>query len=202
MRQVLLLPLLLFGTLLCSCVPASAQGPAGVGAGKQSAHTSGVSHEFSDWQVAVGYQFGRVNLLGTPFDTNGLNVSAVRYFGRWFGAESQVGFGFGNTRATTAPPNLTAKSIFAGGGPRLELRGHGRIQPFAHAIVGIEHFRFSQTAGVLGGNSALAGVGGGGMDFRLNRRTSFRAEGDWVGSRFFSTNQRSFQLVTALVVNF
>lgn len=198
MRQTLLL----LGAILCLCVSASAQGPAGAGAGKGSTRHSGSTYELSEWQLAAGYQFERVNLLGTPFNTNGLNVSVVRYFGRWLGAEGQLGLGFGNTGATTAPPNLTAKSLLAGVGPRLALRGHGRIEPWVHVNIGIEHFRFSQTAGVLGTNNALAGVGGGGLDFRLNPRTSFRVEGDWVGSRFFSTNQRSFQVVTGLVVNF
>lgn len=198
MRQTLLL----LGALLCLCVTASAQGPAGAGAGKGSTRHSGSTYELSEWQFSAGYQFERVNLLGTPFNTNGLNVCVVRYFGRWLGAEGQLGLGFGNTGATTAPPDLTAKSIYAGVGPRLALRGHSRLEPWIHANIGFEHFRFSQTAGVLGTNTALAGVAGGGVDFRLNPRTSLRVEGDSVGSRFFSTNQRSFQVIAGLVVNF
>jgi hypothetical protein len=200
MRQTLSL----LGAMLCLCVSATAQGPAGAGAGRGSTPRSRSPQEYqlSEWQISIGYQYERVNLLGTPFNTNGLNVSLVRYFGRWLGAEGQVGFGFGNTGVTTVPPNLTAKSILAGVGPRLALRGHGRFEPWIHGNIGIEHFRFSQTAGVLGTNNALAGVAGGGMDFRLSPRTSFRGEVDWVGSRFFSTNQRSFQVVTGAVFNF
>ena len=196
--------LLLLGAILCLFSSASAQGPAGAGAGtrRRSTHRSVSTYELSNWQVAVGYQFNRENLIGTPFDTNGFNVSVVRYFNSWLGAEGQAGFGFGNTGATTVPPNLSAKSILVGGGPRLALRGHSRFEPWIHANVGIEHFRFGQTAGVLGTNNALAAVGGGGIDFRLNPRTSFRAEVDWIGSRFFSSTQRSFQAVTGLVVNF
>ena len=204
MRQTLIL----VGAGLFLSVSASAQGPAGAGAGAgtPSSRRSGshprTAYELTNWQVSVGYQYNRINLTGTPFDTNGVNSSFVRYFGRWIGAEAQLGLGFGNTGVTTAPPNLTAKSLFAGGGPRLALRGHGRVEPWVHAIVGIEHFRFSQTSGVLGNNSALGGVGGGGIDFRLNPRTSLRVEGDWLGTRFFSVNQRSFQVVTGLVFNF
>jgi predicted porin len=183
---------------------ALAQGPAGAGAGTRrgSARRADSTYELSNWQVAVGYQFNRENLLGTPFDTNGLNVSVVRYFSSWLGAEGQLGLGFGNTGTTTVPSDLSAKSIIVGAGPRMALRGHRRFEPWIHANIGVEHFRFSQTAGVLGTNNALAAVGGGGVDFRLNPRTSFRAEVDWIGSRFFSTSQRSFQMVTGLVVNF
>jgi hypothetical protein len=204
MRQTLLL----LGAILCLFASASAQGPVGAGAGASAkARTGSTRHsdstyELSDWQLAVGYQFDRENLVGTPFDTNGLNVSVVRYFSSWLGAEGQLGLGFGNTGTTTVPPDLSAKSILVGAGPRLALRGHSRFEPWIHANIGIEHFRFGQTAGVLGTNNALAVVGGGGVDFRLNPRTSFRAEVDWIGSRFFSTSQRSFQIVTGLVVNF
>jgi hypothetical protein len=200
MRQTLLL----LGAVLCLIPSASAQGVAGAGARGRTGSTrrSGSTYELSQWQVSAGYQFERVNLLGTPFDTNGLNVSVVRYFNNWLGAEGQLGLGFGNTGATTVPPGLSAKSVIVGAGPRLALRGHSRFEPWIHANVGVEHFRFGQTAGVLGTNTALAAVGGGGVDFRLNPRTSFRAEVDWVGSRFFSTNQRSFQVVTGVVFNF
>jgi hypothetical protein len=195
--------LLLLGAILCLYVSASAQGPAGAGAGGGNGpRRSGSTYELSEWQLSGGYQYQRINLTGTPFNTNGLNVSVVRYFRRWLGAEGQLGFGFGNTGATTIPPNLSAKSIIAGGGPRLALRGYSRFEPWIHANFGIAHLHFSQTAGVLGSNSAVAGVGGGGVDFRLTPRSSFRAEADWVGSHFFSTNQRSFQVVTGLVLNF
>ncbi len=184
--------LLLLSATLCLIPSASAQGLAGAGARAQTGSTrrSGPTYELSQWQVSAGYQFERVNLLGTPFDTNGLNV------------EGQLGLGFGNTGATTFPPDLSAKSVILGAGPRLALRGHTRFEPWIHANIGVEHFRFSQTAGLLGTNTGLAAVGGGGVDFRLNPRTSFRAEVDWIGSRFFSMNQRSFQVVTGLVVNF
>jgi len=198
--------LFLLGAIFCCYLSASAQGPSGAGAstgaGNGSRRRSGSTYELSQWQLSAGYQYERINLLGTPFNTNGLNISAVRYFRRWLGAEGQLGFAFGNTGTTTIPPDLAAKAIIVGVGPRLALRGYTRFEPWIHANFGIEHLHFSQTAGVLGSNTAVAGVGGGGVDFRLNPRTSFRAEADWVGSHFFSTNQRSFQVVTGLVLNF
>jgi hypothetical protein len=69
-------------------------------------------------------------------------------------------------------------------------------------VVGLEHYRFSQTAGLLGSNNALAGAAGGGVDVYLKQHISLRVEADAVGSRFFSTNQRSFQVVGGLVLGF
>jgi hypothetical protein len=197
MRQTLIL----VGVVLCLSIPASAQRPAAAGTGVGSDRQPGSSYELSKWELAVGYQFNRINMLGKPFDTNGLSISTVLYFGKWLGAEAQASVGYGNTGATTVPPALIAKSLF-GGGPRLAFRGHGRIEPWVHALVGEELFRFSQTVGDLGNNTALAGVGGGGIDLRLTARTSFMLEGDWLGSRFFSADQRHFQVVTGLVFNF
>jgi hypothetical protein len=204
MRRVLFL----VGAVLCFSLSATAQGPAGAGAGAgtlsrtRSGPRPRYAYDLTKWQVAIGYQYNRINLLGTPFNTNGLNTSIVRFFGRWIGLEGQAGFGFGNTGATTLPPNLTAKSLFAGGGARLAFRGRSRIEPWVHGVVGMEHFRFNQTAGVLGSNTSLGGLAGGGIDLRLGPRTAIKVEGDWLGTRFFSLNQRHFQVVSGLAFNF
>jgi hypothetical protein len=55
---------------------------------------------------------------------------------------------------------------------------------------------------VLGSNTALAGAAGGGADFLLGPHTAFRVEADVLASRFFSVNQRHFQVVSGLVFNF
>jgi len=184
---------------------ARAQGPAGVGGGTPSGprYSSEGQHEVDPWQIAIGYQYNRDNLLGSPFSTHGVNFSVARNFGRWFGVEAQVGVGFlGNTGQTTTPPNLDAKSLFVGAGPRLAYRNRSRYEPWVHLVVGMEHYRFSQTAGFLGSNNAIAGAAGGGVDVYLKPHLALRAEADAVGSRFFSTNQRSFQIVGGLVLGF
>src|SRR5258708_20920540 len=98
MRQALIL----VSVVLCLSVPASAQGPAGAGTGVGSGRHSRSSSELSKWQLPLGYQFNRINLLGKPFNTNGLNLSTVRYFGKRLGAQAQLGAGLGNTSATPA----------------------------------------------------------------------------------------------------
>jgi hypothetical protein len=189
--------LILVGVVLFLSISAAAQGPAGAGSGPVSA--AGLNQ----WQLGLGYQYNRINLTGTPFNTNGLNASIVRFFlDRWFGLEAQLGAGFGNAGATTVPANLTVKSLFVGAGPRLAYRGRGRVEPWVHGVLGMEHFRFTQTSGVLGDNTALGGSAGGGADFYLNPHMAFRAEADWIGTRFFSVNQRHFQVVTGIVFSF
>jgi hypothetical protein len=191
----------LLGIFLFLSPLAMAQGPAGVGAGP--GYSSADQHNYDPWQIAIGYQYNRDNLFGNPFNTHGVNISAARYFGRWFGVEAQLGTGFlGNTGSNSVPPNLSAKSLFVGAGPRVSYRNRGRYEPWAHVVVGLEHFRFPQNGGMLGSNSALAGAAGGGLDVYLTPNVAFRTEMDFVGSRFFSTTQRSFQVVGGIVISF
>jgi hypothetical protein len=112
-----------------------------------------------------------------------------------------VGF-LGKTGNTTTPPNIDTKSLFFGAGPRLAYRKNSRYEPWVHLVVGMEHYRFSQTAGLLGSNTAFAGAAGGGLDVFLRTHVAVRLEADAVGSRFFSTNQRSFQVVGGVVLGF
>jgi hypothetical protein len=191
----------LLGIILFFSASAEAQGPAGIGAGTT---TSTLSQQGAEaWQIAIGYQFNRDNLFGRPFDASGVNISVARYFRQWIGVEAQLGTGFvSNTGASTVPPNLVAKSIFVGAGPRIAYRNHGRYEPWAHFEVGLEHFRFTQTGGMLGSNSSFAVAGGGGLDVYLNPRVAVRGEVDELGTRFLGTTQRSFQAVAGVVFGF
>jgi hypothetical protein len=188
--------------LLLLAAPAGAQGPAGVGSVSRSGPDPSLGSDFASWQFSLNYQYSRINLTGNPFMTNGLNTSFARYFGRWIGIEGQFDAGFGNTGTTTSPVNLNVTSSFAGGGPHLAYRNRSSIEPWVHVVVGWEHFKFTQTSGLLGDNSALAGAAGGGVDFHLGNHTALRISADAVGSRFFSTYQRHFEMVSGLVFNF
>ncbi len=200
-----------FAAFLLFAGLAMAQGPAGAGGGSSPrsgsaprSRTSSLSPgDFSQWQIAVGYQYNRVNLLGSPFNTDGLNFTVTRFLNRWFGLDAQVGTGFlGNTGATSNPPNLGVHSLFVGGGPRVAFRGHSRFEPWVHAAVGLEDFRFTQTAGILGSNQGLGVTAGGGIDYLLTEHLALRGEGDVIETNFFSTYQRHFQAVGGFVLNF
>lgn len=199
------LSIFLLGILLFFTASVGAQGPTGTAAGTPSEprYNSENEREFHAWQIAIGYQYNRANLLGSPFNTHGVNVDLARFFGRWFGVEAQIGSGFlGNTAQTSTPPNLGVKSVYVGGGPRLALRNRSRYEPWIHVTVGMEHYRFTQTGGLLGSNNALAGDGGVGLDIHLKTNLALRGEVDAVASRFFSTSQRSFQAIGGLVLSF
>ena len=153
------------------------------------------------WQIAFGYQYGRVNLTGKPFNTEGFSINGVRFFGGWFGLEAEMADGFGNTHNLTVPPNLSVKPLLLLGGVHFAHRG-GRVEPWVHALVGTDHFRFTQSAGPYGGNFVLAWDGGVGMDFHLNPRLAIRGDADYLGTHFNGSIQRNFQAGAGLVFNF
>ena len=202
--------ILMLGILASFSLAAAAQGPQGVGADSygETAVRAGVGAEpssplASPWRFAFGYQYNRIDLSGTPFTTVGANISASRLFTNWLGLEGQVGFGFGNSGGTTVPPNLTVKTTSVVAGPRVVYHGPGRrLELWAHGLAGMEHFRFSQTAGQLGSNTGLAGALGGGADLRLTRSLTLTGEGDQLATRLFGGYQFHFQAVTSLVFRY
>lgn len=193
--------ILLVGIFLFISASAGAQAPSGVGA--PIGYNPASQQDVPPWQISIGYQFNRDNLLGSPFNTNGVNIGVTRYFRSWLGVEAQLGAGFTqDTGASTTPPNLVAKSLFIGAGPRAVYRNASRFEPWGHVLVGLDHYRFTQSGGLLGSNSAFAVMGGGGVDMYLTPSIAVRGEVDEVFSTFFGTNQRSFQVVGGLVFNF
>jgi hypothetical protein len=196
----------LFGFILFLAVSAGAQGPEGAGS-NPGQDSRPIPHSFSfeespTWQMSLTYQFNRINMTGTPFITNGFSVGVTRYFTRWFGVDGQWGFGFGNPGTAVVPTCPSAKSIFAGGGPRVTFRNHSRLEPWVHFVGGMQHFKFAQTGGPLGNNTSLAGMGGGGVDYPFSSHLAIRAEADEIFTHYLSTNQRHIQVVTGLVFNF
>ena len=198
---------LLLAAFLALPVIAAAQGPAGAGAGGSprgsSKHSAFSSSDLSRWQLSVGYQYNRINLLGVPFNTDGVNVTVTRFFTSWFGLDGQLGTGFlGNTGNTSNPPNLGVHSLFVGGGPRIAIRGRSRFEPWVHATAGLQDFRFTQTAGILGSNHGFGVTAGGGIDITLSQHMGLREEADIIETNLFSTYQRHFQVVSGIVFNF
>ena len=96
---------------------------------------------------------------------NGYGVSVTRFLNDWGGLEGDVDMSFGGTSTSVIK---SSKFLFVGGGPHFALRGHGRVEPWGHVLVGLGHFRFSQTATVYGSNNSVAFIGGLGADFHLN----------------------------------
>jgi hypothetical protein len=205
---------LLCGAVLLSSVAALAQSDVSTIAAPSPAAALPASPPVSrgdlpDWQISLGYQFNRFNMPSEKKGTytlpaftvndNGYDVSLTRFFFSWGGLEAESAEGFGSA---SIPQITSAKSLFIGGGPRFALRGHGRVEPWVHTLLGLEHFRFSQTSTVYGSNNSLGFIGGGGVDLHLNVRTAIRVQFDYVGTSLFSVGQNNWQAGAGVVFNF
>jgi hypothetical protein len=158
--------------------------------------------------LGIGYEYQHFNVFGTTFHTNNYNANLTVHLFDWLtgaagrltvGAEAAVNAGFGGH--TTGNPSLDAKSLFVGGGPHLAVPSSSRFEPWAHGLVGLEHFRFTQSS-VLGSNSALGFIVGGGVDIRLTPLFYWRLEGDYVGTTFQSSVQSNYGFGTGVVWHF
>jgi hypothetical protein len=198
--------LVLCGAFLCLSMTAAAQDtPAALDAsspaGEPSAPVTFSPPDRAPWQLAIGYQYTHYNALGQSFHNNGLRTDVTRYLNNWLGVEGAVTMGFGHV---AIPASIVAKSLFVGGGPHISVHNYSRYEPWAHVLVGLQHFRFAQTNNVvgLGSNSALGFMGGGGVDLKFGRGISWRIQADYIGTHFQSSTQTNFSFGSGLVFNF
>ena len=193
----------LCGAFLCLSLTAAAQESApafdpGSPAAEPAAPASLTPPDREAWQLGIGFQYQHFGVLGQSFHTLGYNADITRYLNNWFGVEGTVSLGFGSYGSA---PSLTAKSLFVGGGPHIALNNNSRFEPWFHVLAGLQHFRFSQGP-VLGSNSTIGFVGGGGVDYKFGGRASWRVQGDFIGTRFGSSIEKSYSIGTGLILNF
>jgi hypothetical protein len=158
-------------------------------------------------QLGFGYQYQHYDVFGRSFGINGYNVDGGVHLVDWLtggvgrltvAAEATGAFGFGHTGGS---PNLEAKSLFLGGGPHLAIQSSSRLEPWIHLLVGWEHFRFTQT-NTIGSNSTFGFMGGGGVDYRIERGMYWRVQADYLGTLLQSNEQSNFSVGTGLILYF
>jgi hypothetical protein len=151
------------------------------------------------WQIGAGFEYLQFDVLGQKFHNFGFQADLTRYFNNWFGLEGAAIMGFGHTGANASQD---AKSLFIGGGPHFSMHSSSRFEPWAHVMIGLEHFRFTQT-GTIGSNSFDALLGGGGVDYKIGQgRLYWRVQGDFIGTSIGSSMTKNYSFGTGLVLNF
>ena len=194
--------LVFFGVFLCLSLPAAAQEIATAfdtgnlqELNRQPHHPPPLPWFISNLRIArngssdLAFSMSTLMLLRWAFSDLGYNASITRYFDNWFGLEGTAVMGWGHTSTSpNVPRALDAKSFFVGGGPHLALSNRSRFEPWGHVVVGLAHFRFTQTNNTLGlgSNSALGFLAGGGVDVKLGGRAYWRIQGDYVETHFQS----------------
>lgn len=147
------------------------------------------------WQVSLGIAWFRFQSLPFTANTVGLKTTVTYFLNEWLGVEGSF------TGAFAGPPaglKNDAKLALYGGGPKIAWR-QKQWEPWVHAIFGGAHENPQTAAGSRSSYSIMAGGGG---DYRWNPRISFRVEGDYVRTGFFSQSQNNFQLAGGIVFHF
>jgi hypothetical protein len=146
------------------------------------------------WQLGVGVEYFRFQSNIINASMVGLNTTVTYFTNSWFALEGNVVTGF----APEVYDREHVKLFGGAGGIRVGGR-RARWEPWGHALVGGAHLQ-PQTAG--NSRNALMAQAGIGVDYRVHSRLSFRVEGDWVYTTFFSQTQNNFQGVAGAVLHF
>jgi hypothetical protein len=154
----------------------------------------GVFEKYS-YDVSVGYTFFRFyEVPGIRSNMNGVNGSVVYWYRDWLGADGEVFAVYGSQ------PGQNSWLAFFGGGPRIRYAGPKGMDFWAHALIGVM-FITPQTP--YGGQSALAGVVGAGVDLNGHaRHMALRFAVDAVASNYFGTYQVSPKASAGVVFKF
>ena len=146
------------------------------------------------WQLGLGLEFFRFRSDLINASMVGVNTTLTYFTNDWFALEGTLLTAF----APTIYDREHVKYFSGAGGIRIGSR-RARWEPWGHGQVGMGHLQ-PQTAG--NSRNALTAEAGIGVDYRVHSRLSFRIEGDWVYTKFFSQNQNNFQGVAGMVFHF
>jgi len=148
------------------------------------------------WHLATGYEL--VHFESTAFSANlsGIHTALAYSFTDWFALEGSIVAAFGGD---VFGGEMTKFAMYTGGGRIQWDRTPHRWSPWAHVLVGGVHVN-PQLAHVSKDGFALQA--GGGVDWSLNPRLSFRGEADYVRTQLYSETQNNYQAGVGVVLHF
>ncbi len=134
------------------------------------------------YEIFAGYGYTSLNQVNqSRFGLQGVNASVTRDFGKYFGVTAEGAF-YKYPLGTGNPGTPVVDDVLFG--PVLHANLYGRVDGFVHVLLGGEHTGGeSQTP-----NISFAGGGGGGLEYKLNKRLFLRAYGDDILSSFTVIN--------------
>jgi hypothetical protein len=148
----------------------------------------------NQWQLGIAFALVRFRSSVYYASAPGFNSSLAYWWKEWVGIEGSITTAF-------APPvfaNEHFRYLSYGAGPKFSF-GHGRLEPWAHALVGGVHL-VPQTAG--GSENGLEITMGGGVDYVINNVISAKGGVDYVGTHMFGEWQSSAQIVAGFSFRF
>ena len=134
------------------------------------------------YELYAGYAYTSLNQVNqSRYGLQGVNVSATRDFGRYFGVTAEGDYyfkSFGSPEVVGSTINPTVTSVLFGPVVRANIYGH--FDGFLHGLLGGEHTGGEKQTP----NISFAGGFGGGLEYSLTNHFSLRASGDLIGASF------------------
>ena len=146
------------------------------------------------WQLGIAFALVRFRSSVYYASAPGFNSSLAYWWKEWVAIEGSITTAF-------APPvfaNEHFRYLSYGAGPKFSF-GHGRLEPWAHALVGGVHL-IPQTAS--SGQNGLEVTMGGGVDYVINGVISAKGGVDYLGTHMFGEWQNSAQIVAGFSFRF
>jgi hypothetical protein len=148
----------------------------------------------NQWQLGIAFALVRFRSSVYYASAPGFNTSLAYWWKESLAIEGSITTAF-------APPvfeNEHFRYLGYGAGPKFSF-GHGRFEPWAHALVGGVHL-IPQTA--ASGKNGLEVTMGGGVDYVINDVISAKAGVDYLGTHMFGQWQSSAQVVAGFSFRF
>lgn len=176
----------------------------------------GWAQDYPRFELATGYSYGSVDTqgYGSQRQAQGWSTSFAGNIRRWVGVEAEVSGRYNVLDFDFQGNALTSNSRYYTFllGPRFAYR-KGKAIPFVHSLFGIERApSFDQTvydpvagAGTTPYVTGLASAVGGGVDYAISRRLTFRTQGDYFFTRhaaMVSPTPNNFRVQAAIVFTF
>ena len=140
-------------------------------------------------EVFGGYSYMRFR-PSPDVNLNGWEASVQYKFRDWIGGVADFDGHYGSIGGV----GTSVHSFLFG--PQVSLPS--KVSPFAHVLLGGAHFSASGS-----GDTAFSMAIGGGMDYQVNDRFSWRIiQGDYLMTRFFGDTQNNGRISTGIIYRF
>jgi hypothetical protein len=152
--------------------------------------------DYHKYDFYGGFSHDRVDFGGDREGFNGVEAAVTRNFSRYFGVKGDYSFHHKNFSGDSIDLHtLTGGVEFKDNAPDT------KIKPFAHALVGFQHARFSTSGlGTFDTDNGFAAIIGGGLDFRVSPRVDIRAvQLDYNPTHFGGGTQHNFRIGAGIV---
>jgi hypothetical protein len=174
------------------------------------------AQDYPRFELSAGYSYGSVDTQGysTQRDAQGWSGSLTANVKKWVGMETEVSGRYNALRFDFQGSSLTYNSAYYTflAGPRLAHR-RGKATPFVHALFGVDRapaydntvYDPATLVATTPYVTGFATAAGGGLDYALSRRLSFRSQGDYFFTRHATTlapTPNNFRVMAALVFTF